>query len=441
MAKLTVLELRNLTSADAGKKGSEEGGLRYEVRANQSGVTVAFTYRYRFGGKIRELRLGVFPHMTLPEIRKARDNAYELVKQGKDPALEKKLEKESNKQAQQALDTALAEKAARLTVKELFDKWHKAEVSKRKDGGAEVKRAFEKDVLPRIGAMAAEDVTRKHIVAVLDGVLDRGANRMANQQLSSLRQMFGYGYAREIVENDPTHRLRKADIGGKEVERDRVLSEAEIHELHKTLPNAKLGKSSEIAIWIALSTCCRIGELLRAKWSDIDLKAGEWIIPEDNSKNAKAHTVYLSAFAKKHFQTLQALNASAVWVYPNREDKDHVCVKTVTKQIGDRQRAADQKPLAHRAKTTEELVLTGGKWTPHDLRRTGATLMASLGVNPDVIERCLNHTEENKIKRIYQRHDYKVEQKEAWKLLGERLELLTRDNLKNVRTGNFKRVV
>ena len=73
----------------------------------------------------------------------------------------------------------------------------------------------------------------------------------------------------------------------------------------------------------------------------------------------------------------------------------------------------------------ETLVLPGGRWTPHDLRRTGATIMVSLGVLPEVAERCLNHTEENKVKRIYQRHSYEVEMREAWRLLGERLTLLT----------------
>jgi len=41
-----------------------------------------------------------------------------------------------------------------------------------------------------------------------------------------------------------------------------------------------------------------------------------------------------------------------------------------------------------------------------------------------LIERCLNHVEPNKLKRIYQRHELKAEQREAWKRLGERLALL-----------------
>ena len=52
--------------------------------------------------------------------------------------------------------------------------------------------------------------------------------------------------------------------------------------------------------------------------------------------------------------------------------------------------------------------------------------MNALGVLPEVAERCLNHMEENKIKRIYQRYGYEAEMRQAWEKLGERLELLTK---------------
>jgi integrase len=71
--------------------------------------------------------------------------------------------------------------------------------------------------------------------------------------------------------------------------------------------------------------------------------------------------------------------------------------------------------------------LPGGRWTPHDLRRTGATLMGELGVHGDVIEKCLNHLEQSKIKRTYQRAIRQQEQADAWRLLGARLALLTDD--------------
>ena len=64
--------------------------------------------------------------------------------------------------------------------------------------------------------------------------------------------------------------------------------------------------------------------------------------------------------------------------------------------------------------------------------------MKSLGADSDVIELCLNHIEQNRMKRIYQRHEHETENSEAWRLLGERLTLL-RSNAKNVVTLKGKK--
>lgn len=42
----------------------------------------------------------------------------------------------------------------------------------------------------------------------------------------------------------------------------------------------------------------------------------------------------------------------------------------------------------------------------------------------DMIEHRLDHVEQNKLKRIYQRHELKAEQRDAWLRLGDRLALL-----------------
>ena len=331
------------------------------------------------------------------------------------------------------IETALS----RVTVNELFSRWTSVDLIRRKDGGAEVQRMFEKDVLPKIGAMAAEDVSKGHITGVTDALLARGVARMAKQIFSLMRQMFRFAVDRDIINADPTASIRKAKIGGKDVERDRFLSDEEIKQLAEQIPSAKLLPSTEAAIWICLSTCCRIGELLQARWEHIDLETGQWIIPAENSKNGKIHTIYLSDFAQIQFQRLKRVaeeaqkmrtkkdaDASPVpWVFPSRSGETAVCLKTITKQIGDRQRAG-KTPMSHRAKIerTDSLLLPRGKWTPHDLRRTGATQMVASGILPEVAERCLNHTEQDRVKRTYQRHSYEVEMKSAWQLLGHKLD-------------------
>lgn len=429
MAKLTELELQSLGPGDQGRTLFDDGNLRGTGRVSAAGkVSVAFVWRYRFDGKKKDIRCGTWPGDRLSAIRKERDRARRVLDDGKDPALERKAERLESKVEQQAKVSELQEQLARPTVRDLYERWVSLELARRRDGGAEVKRGFEKDVLPKIGMVAAEDVGKAHITAVLDGILARGADRLANRTLSELRQMFGFGLVRDLVKVDPTHRIRKADIGGQEVERDRVLSEEEIRELAHKLPEARFTRATECAVWLMLSTCCRVGEISRARWDHVDFEARTWTIPAEHAKNEKAHVVYLSDFALRQFEGLREL-AAADWIFPDRSGKAHVCVKSITKQVRDRQRT---EAMRNRTQATGILVLAGGEWTPHDLRRTGATLMGMLGVRPDVIERCLNHVEQNKMARVYQRQKLETEQAEAWRALGGRLEWLTRGDAGNV---------
>ena len=77
-------------------------------------------------------------------------------------------------------------------------------------------------------------------------------------------------------------------------------------------------------------------------------------------------------------------------------------------------------------------MLSGGKWTPHDLRRSGSTLLGEMVYDADLIEKMLNHTEENRTKRTYQRQKLEKQKKEAWHALGQRLQLLTNTESSNV---------
>ncbi|MFO6224716.1 integrase, partial [Pseudomonas aeruginosa] len=106
-------------------------------------------------------------------------------------------------------------------------------------------------------------------------------------------------------------------------------------------------------------------------------------------------------------------------------ERSHVDSKTVSKLIGDRQcRFKNRsKPLTGRH-NDDSLVLskgTKGEWTPHDLRRTGATMMQELGVTLEIIDRCQNHLlGGSKVRRHYLHHDYAKEKTQAWTPLASR---------------------
>jgi integrase len=425
MGKLTDVQCKKAKTEDKDVFLADGSGLYLRVRSGDNSAKVwLWRFKSPVTGSTRWFDLGSYPALSLVEARERAALLAAKRRNGVDPIEEERQADEAARVEAERQRKEAAAVAARMTVKALFEQWEKLELKGRKDRGREARRSFEKDVFPFIGDVAAEDIKRGMIAACLDRVVERGSPVLARALLSHLKQMFGFGENREYFENDPTKRLRRDDFG-KKTERDRVLNDEEIRQLVTMLPESGLQEASQAAVWIMLATCSRVGEISQARWEHIDLEAGTWRIPPDNSKNGKEHTVFLSEFAMGHFRALQGLSAGSPWVLPASQKDGHIYLKSLTKQIADRQRGQEREPMAHRSRGTEALVLPRGKWTPHDLRRTGATNMGRLGVRPDVIEKCLNHTEQSSMVRTYQLQRLEAEQQEAWRLLGERLELLT----------------
>lgn len=460
MAKLTQKALEALRAEHSGITVRDEGNLFGRVRAGTQGtVTVSFYYRYRYDGKSKDFSCGTWPGNSLSSIRTARDAARTRVAQGIDPAVQKKL---ARQEGREAISAKLAEIAQQevdgLTVQNLFDTWL-ADGVRRKDGNAELRRTFHADVLPKLGKKPVRDVSEHDLRLVLRALVGRGVNRSAVVMRNNLTQMFAWAEKRApwrklLAEGNPMELIEIEKIVSPDYDldyrRDRVLSEHEIRELrdafkkigteYEAAPNKRIATQPveatvQRAIWIMLSTLCRVGELSRARWENVDLDARKWFIPAEDTKGNRRHqkalTVYLSFFAVEQFRELKKVTGDTDWCFPARNKDGHLYEKAISKQVGDRQAmfkktrdGSARQPMKHR-RHDNSLVLGGGvngAWTPHDLRRTGATLMQSLGVGLDIIDRCQNHVlAGSKVRRHYLHHDYADEKRVAWSLLGERL--------------------
>lgn len=455
MAKITVKQLEALTPADDGKTLREEGGLTAKVRAGVRGITALFRYEFKMGGTKRDHRLGSWPKKSLAQIRAERDEVRASVTKGIDPATARKAAKI---EARTAIIATIAE-AERLaaenkTVIDLFEEWMRDGVS-RQDGNAELRRSFSRDVLPIIGDKPLRNITEKDLLTVLRSIKARGLNRTVVIRSKDINQMLRWAEKRKpwrtlMVDGNPAdlidvNKLLDHDY---QEQRDRLLSTSEIQELHQifarlerkydALPAGRkysgirpVNLRVQCAVWICLSTLCRIGELLKAEWRHIDLNTGTWFIPAEATKGQKGkrqdHHVFLSAFALNQFKHLKTVTGHTPFCFPSKNENSHVDTKTVSKLIGDRQCCFKNrsKPLSGRHHD-DSLVLTQGKqreWTPHDLRRTGATMMQELGITLEIIDRCQNHLlGGSKVRRHYLHYDYAKEKTEAWRMLGERLE-------------------
>ena len=269
--------------------------------------------------------------------------------------------------------------------------------------------------------------------------------------LAAIRQMFRWAIKRQpwrslLADGNPADLVELRHVvpqGYVTVIRDRTLCADEIRELRDIFRSMEIAyetandrrvsirpilRETQLALWTCLGTGCRIGELLMARWSDLDFERAVWFVPREHTKTNVDWHVFLSDFALRQFQQLHALTGDTEWCYPARVTQGHVSVKTVTKQVGDRQaRFKTRKLLAHR-RNDDSLVLadgSNGEWTPHDLRRTAATMMQSLRVIPDVIDRFQNRALlGSKVRRHYLHYDYAEEKRQAWRMLGDRLDLI-----------------
>lgn len=464
LGKLTVRTIESAKPKDRPYKLMDGDGLQLRIATNGAKTWLV---RYMVRGVERQYRLPKLYRDSGGEgfcsLQEARDEAAKvraLGRQGIDFPVQlaenaiahaKNLEAANNEAMH---DRQLAQSEG-LTVTDMFDAWLLNGV-RRKDGNAELRRSFKADVLPKIGFIAIKHLTEHDLRPTVRAMVDRGANRSAVMVRNSLTQMFAWAEKRQpwrklLVDGDPMDLIEIEKIVSPdydmENQRDRILSPDEIRELQENFHRMRaefdaapdrratarpVEKTTQCAIWIMLSTMCRVGELSMARWEHVALDGSEWFIPKANVKDNVADlNVYLSDFTIDQFHKLRQLTGHTEWCFPGRGAERHLDVKSITKQVGDRQakfkKAKDggiRKPMSNR-RHDNTLVLGDGRngaWTPHDLRRTGATMMQSIGVSLEIIDRCQNHVlAGSKVRRHYLLHDYANEKREAWKKLGGRL--------------------
>jgi len=332
---------------------------------------------YRAGGRLRRLTLGTYPVLSLADAREQALSARHTVAKGGDPATDK-----------QRLSAAPTVEEIATQYLDLYAKVHKK--SWREDA-----RFLTTDVLPQWGQRKAYAILRGDVIALLDQIVERGAPIMANRALRLVRRLFNWAISRELLDHNPCLQVKAPS---KEVERDRVLSEEEIGGVWAACSQLDLVLHAYFKL--SLLTAQRGGEVRAMRWADIDLETRWWTIPAEIAKNGLAHRVPLSPAAYDLLQQLEA-TASSQWVFPSPR------------------RA--QQPFQNVQKPAGQLVaMSGVVFVPHDLRRTAASHMTSMGIPRLVVAKILNHIEPG-VTRVYDRHSYDAEKRQALDAWGRKV--------------------
>lgn len=403
-----VLSDRKVATAKPREKEyllADGAGLSLRVRPDGSRLWI---FRYTSAaGKPAKKSLGPYPDVSLQEARQKAAQMRQQLQRGVDPG--SKVE------------------GRPVTIQNLFDTWVQDSLSQRRNarGVYACRSRMTRHVLDTAGADRIDSLTKARILDLLAPIVRAGHGPQANCVLIDIKQMLAYAAEREWIEANPAALIKKASVGGKDVVRDRVLDTDEIKTLRDKLLGATgMTLSAHAAYWIALSTLARAGEIAAVRESEVDWDAREWTIPAAKNKSNREHVVQLSDFAFYWLQAMRQQPRTSDYLFPGKGGVGHISYRTFSHQATMRQdSASENQGLTVRG----ELSLPGGAWTTHDLRRTGATIMGELGVAENVVEKCLNHAEQSKLVKVYQRQKLLPQRREAFDMLGAHLTKLLGD--------------
>ncbi len=381
---------------------------------------------YTIIGKRRWMNLGDYPDISLAMARDRLTDARKALKDGRDPQdvgfeWHRDPERERRVAAQNAED-----ELKNPTVKELAKSYMElhAKRKKRESCWKEDERLLNKDVLPVWGERKASDITRRDVKDLLESVVVRGPALAANIK-KLVSKMFSFAVDEEILESSPCIKIA---LPAPVPKRDRVLSPKEIHALlTKELPKASMSSEVKRMLQLILVTVQRPGEVAGMHRREIDGKW--WTIPGERTKNGRTHRVYLTDLA------LELIGDREGYIFPTPvgEGVTHIDENALAYAIRrNMKNYQPRRPIKgdsiKMVAVKEEKKMDMEHFTPHDLRRTANTLMASMKVAHEHRERVMNHAQE-KLDGIYNLHDYDDEKRQALLVLEQKI--------KNIRAGIF----
>jgi integrase len=385
--KLSARNIDKLTLApdqsELVKSSDDCPGLRFRIRDNGWRG-----WEFKFG-KLPRIPLGKYPAVSVMQAHDKAREYYFKAKQGGNPAqeiAEAKARRDETFGA--AVEIYLQRRQSEFRPRSLRDVTRHLTVN-----------------LTALKKLSIAAVDRRSIAAQIARLAIK-APTQANRTLGSVHAFFRWAQGEGLIENNPATGVTKAKENGA---RDRVLSNDEIRAVWAALPAGDYGD----LVRLLLLTGQRREEFASLQWSEVDFETSRITLPGSRTKNGRAHVTPMSD------SVMAILRAR-----PRNPDRDLAFGSRGVGGFGD----------WGRAKAALDAKLKLPAWRLHDLRRTAATGMAELGVQPHVIEAVLNHISGHKagVAGTYNRATYEGEKSRALALWANHVEAIVSDRASNV---------
>ncbi len=410
--KLTQLAVDRIGKPVAGRIEYFDTVLpSFGMRISSTGAR-SWVLFYRVHGVQRRFTIGTLAQ--LPKVDDARQRARELlqdVERGIDPAEVKATAKAA---------TPALPPAERDTVRNVAKQFIERYAKPRNKSWKEADASLQRHVVSRWGDREMASITRRDILDLLDGLTDQGFTIAPRRVLAAVHKLMVWSIERDIIPANPASGIKAP---GKEIERERVLTDDELRRLWIAADG--MGPTAGGFIKTLILTGQRRDEVATMKWADVDFEhsiyeerggvqvkvgtAAVWTLPREKTKGDRQHEVPLSALA---VEVLQSMPRIGEYVFTTRGDR----------------------PISGYSKFKQRADSLSGieaDWRFHDLRRTAGTGMASLGIPPGTISRVLNH-KEGGVTKIYNRYGYLPEKRRALDTWARKVESLIRPAAANV---------
>ena len=381
---LTDTAIRKATPADKPFNLYDTSGLYLTVAPTGAKW---WRLKYRHAGRERRMGLGRYPEVSLAEARKRRDDARRLLRDERDPGVERQAQRRK------------AKLSAHNTFAAVAAEWMSKRQSKLAASSQE-KNAWLLDLVKgTLGPRPIADISAPDVLAALRKIEARGRHETARRAKQCVGMVFRYAIATGRAERDPSGDLRGALTPPTSKPRAALTAPADVAGLLRAI-DAYVGQpTTHVALRLAPLVFVRPRELRSAEWCELDLDAAEWRIPAERMKMREEHIVPLARQAVAILREVQPLTGDGRYVFPS---------------LRSRQRPMSENTInaALRRMGFDKDTMTG-----HGFRAMASTRLNEMGWKPDIIERQLAHAERNKVRAVYNRAQYmdeRIKMMQAW---------------------------
>lgn len=312
---LTDVQVKKAKGAEKAYKLSDSGGLFLLVSTTGNR---SWRLKYRFGGKEKLLTFGAYPDVPIARARELRDAAKAALRDGRDPAVEKK-------QAA-AARTLGSSNTFEACARAWFDlnkpRWSAVHADN-------VIESMEADLFPSIGALPVKDVTEALLLDALRKVEKRGAIETAHRLRQRASGVFAYAAAGGMRTGDPAAVVKTLLKPKPKAGKQPALTDlAELKQLIWDMEWERASPITKLANRVLALTAVRSAVQRNARWEELEGLDGDepiWRIPPGTMKLALKlkddvtyeHIVPLSRQAVEAFEAVRPLTGHLPFIFPN----------------------------------------------------------------------------------------------------------------------------